>query len=944
MKLLCKSAVLGSILFPLFVCIALPSLAEVTTMQIKEVTTPPLLVEKNTSLFQVIRATVVNTGGPANAVLSVPGSEPLEVALKEGEQRLDLNVPAVEQETEIEVSFQVAGQPAAVTKTVLHPVRKWTVYLMPHSHVDIGYTKVQTEVEKDQVRFLEESIEAARKTESYPFGSQFKWNSEVFWAVDSLIKTATEGLKKEFFKAVRKGWIDCNALYGNELTALCRPEELVRLVEPACRLRRENKVPIETAMISDVPGYTWGMVPVLVESGVKYFSIGCNETARIGFTLSDWADRPFYWVSPAGDSKILVWIHGHGYSWFHRGPLRDGDRVIEYLEGLDKSRFPYDLVGLRYNTGGDNGPPDIELSEFVKDWNSRYVYPKIVISTATGMFRDFERQYANAIPARSGDFTPYWEDGAASSALETLQTRAAAERLTQAETLWAMLNPKEYPAKGFREAWRNVVLYDEHTWGAHNSITEPDSEFALAQWKIKQAFAVDAERQSRRLLDAALSAYPLPAGPAEALMVFNTSSWTRTEVVLFPAGQSLVGDQVTDIKGNAVPSQRLSTGELAFLAEDIAPFSSKKYLLNAGSAQPQGTAKAEGCSLTNGILSLNLDEHYGAIASLKMTGLESDLVDHANGVGLNDYFYVPGTDPAGAKRSGATKIFVKETGPLVASLVAESTAPGCRKLTREFRVYSGVDRIDLLNTVDKEKVREKEGVHFAFPFNVPDGVMHMDTPWAVVRPEADQLPGSCKNWFTVQRWVDLSNQDYGITWTTTDAPLVEVGAITAETPWIRNLAPTQTLYSYVMNNYWFTNYKADQEGPTPFRYTLYPHGFFSSTEATQHGVEASQPLVVRLVQKNAKPVVSLVSLDHSGAVVSALRPTDDGKELTLRLFGASGQPEQVTPTWRKRWQPSLMMSDLTGARGNLLSGSVTVPPYGMVTLNASLPPKGGPKR
>ena len=76
-------------------------------------------------------------------------------------------------------------------------------------------------------------------------------------------------------------------------------------------------------------------------------------------------------------------------------------------------------------------------------------------------------------------------------------------------------------------------------------------------------------------------------------------------------------------------------------------------------------------------------------------------------------------------------------------------------------------------------MRTKEGVHFGFGFNVPDGVVRMDVPWGVVRPEVDQIPGACKNWFTVQRWVDISNEDYGVTWLTPDAPLVEVGGITA---------------------------------------------------------------------------------------------------------------------------------------------------------------------
>jgi uncharacterized Fe-S radical SAM superfamily protein PflX len=69
--------------------------------------------------------------------------------------------------------------------------------------------------------------------------------------------------------------------------------------------------------------------------------------------------------------------------------------------------------------------------------------------------------------------------------------------------------------------------------------------------------------------------------------------------------------------------------------------------------------------------------------------------------------------------------------------------------------------------------------------------------------------------------VDRLNGEKGVTWATVDAPLVEVGAIAAETPWMRTIAPSSTLFSYVMNNYWHTNYKADQEGPTVERL----HGF-----------------------------------------------------------------------------------------------------------------------
>ena len=101
-----------------------------------------------------------------------------------------------------------------------------------------------------------------------------------------------------------------------------------------------------------------------------------------------------------------------------------------------------------------------------------------------------------------------------------------------------------------------------------------------------------------------------------------------------------------------------------------------------------------------------------------------------------------------AQQAGPAKITVKESGPLVASLLVESDAPGCVKLSREIRVVDGLDRVDIINVLDKKAVREKEGVHLGFAFNVPDGVMRMDIPWAVIRPEIDQIAGACKNWFT----------------------------------------------------------------------------------------------------------------------------------------------------------------------------------------------------
>ena len=61
---------------------------------------------------------------------------------------------------------------------------------------------------------------------------------------------------------------------------------------------------------------------------------------------------------------------------------------------------------------------------------------------------------ATAIPEVRGDFTGYWEDGAASTARETAMSRAAAGRLVQAEALWSILGRDGFPAAKDDEAWR----------------------------------------------------------------------------------------------------------------------------------------------------------------------------------------------------------------------------------------------------------------------------------------------------------------------------------------------------------------------------------------------------------------------------------------------------------------------------------------------------------
>ncbi len=359
-------------------------------------------------------------------------------------------------------------------------------------------------------------------------------------------------------------------------------------------------------MVTDIPGQSWSFVPALALAGIKYVSSGPNYMPnlsdggdRIGWALKAWGDKPFYWVSPSGQEKVLFWMAGRGYSWFHglnMGSLAKAPpyRIIEYMDELAEKGYPYSMVQVRYTVGRDNGPPDPSLADVVRSWNEKYASPRIVIATASEMFAEFERRHGAAVPVVRGDFTGYWEDGAASTARETAMSRAAASRLVQAEALWSILGRGGFPAAADDEGWRHIILFSEHTWGASDSVSDPDGEGPRAQWEYKKAFATGAEKSSSELLAEAAGKGLGPASAAGrgAIDVVNTCSWERTDLVLIPADMSRTGDLVKDSAGALVPSQRLRTGELAFVASGVPGFGAKRYVIVEGRLKAKRAARS----------------------------------------------------------------------------------------------------------------------------------------------------------------------------------------------------------------------------------------------------------------------------------------------------------------------------------------------------------------
>ena len=898
------------------------------------------ITREGNNRFQQVRIEYVYMGDPAKAVVTT-GNIKTNTTLEFGYNTIRAKLPVVTEQGSYPVSVALAGsrQLLAGNNFTLVPVVPRTIHLLHHSHVDIGYTHVQEEVKEIQWENLEDAIKLARESQSMPPEARFRWNSEVIWPIESYLREKDPGKVKVMKDAIARGWIELDAFYANELTELCTSEELIRLTADARRIASECGIKPLSAMITDIPGWSWGIVPVLAQSGVRYLSLGTNIGHRIGGTIAEWGDRPFYWVSPSGEERILCWIHEKAYSLFHTGlkysELKyrlDEGKIFGYINELYENNYPYEIIPLRYNIGSDNGPADPTLSNAVREWNEKYVTPVVKIMTVSESFSEFEEKHGEEIPSVSGAFTGYWEDGAASSALETSMNRKAASNINRAGALMVMNGNKGFNEKKLDEVWRNVLLYDEHTWGSWNSISEPENPFTLSQWATKRNFAVEGLKGSIELLNDASSVnINVQPGVTNRVEIVNPHSWTITDMVEIPRSMNIAGSKVTDSRGNVIPSQMLRDGKLVFIADEIPAFGSKIYSLEDGITASADFEKASDV-IENDELVLKIDKSTGSIGSLIVRDRNADLVDRSATPGLNSYYYIAGRSPS-QKNTAVLKDFeVTDNGPVTAILKVTSEARGVKSVVSHYQLFKGQKKLVVTTIPDKENIFTPEGLHIGFPFNIPRGVMHIDLAFGIYRPEADQVKAANRNYFTPERWVDISNQDYGVTWVTADAPLIEIGDITTDATaygWISDIKPSSTFYSYVMNNYWETNYKAGQEGPVSFRYAIYPHGMFIAHNAEKIAAQESEPLLVIPADETRSEMNPLLTIHRSEIIVTAMVPQPDG--YLVRLFNAGGSPASLDITWRDKASETYF-SDFDGNKTENFRNGTILPAWSIRTI------------
>lgn len=906
------------------------------------------------------------------------GKEHLHAALSGentfGQERLEFEIPEFSGSVPANVAIHANGK-SYRSRTMISPERKWTIYFVPHAHLDIGYTDYQAKVAELQSRNIDKLLEFL------PKNPEMRFSLDGSWVMQNYFATRNEEARKQFLQYVREGKIGVPGQYANLLTGYASLEELIRSLFYAHELHRKEGLPFDYANITDVPSVTWSYPSVLSVSGIRYFAEAANSDRGPIVLIGKWNEKsPFWREGPDGAKVLMANTRQYSQLWFvcelppQVGACRQG--LPAFLQQFSANEYKPDAV-LMYGSQLENTDVRLSEPEFLAKWNATFAYPKFVLSTFPDYFHYIERNFGSQLATVTGDGGPYWEDGAGSDAKNTAMDRNNQSRAVSAEELSTVsryLNPSlAVPRPLLDRIWTNLLLYAEHTWDSWDSVYRPDSQESVAQLATKDEYPEESRQAVSVLARESLSqiAYQVHM-PSSSLLVFNSLSWPRSGLVELDLDHDVIVTEYPE--KTPVPFEILREGagyrHVRFLAKNVPAMGFKCYSLQFQHEEREGSTTAAkeaagtaGAVVENEYYRLQADASTGAVKSILDKQLNRELVDSSSPYRFNQYVYVEGGGKPPSQivymrkslplaqlqitpSSGGRIVGLRKT-PFGQILALEATGVHTPSVRTEILLYDAEKKIEFVNYIAKEPVREKEAGYFAFPVAAPKPSFQYEIQNGWVDPSMNMLKGAGLEWFSVGHWVKASGGDWDVAIVPVDAPLVTLGDINRGV-WSEEFAPkSSTIFSYVFNNYWHTNYRAEQGGQLTFRYVITSGPSLLPEDLARFGRAAMTPLETEEVIDQDKvgnpgrplePVpLSFLQVDEPGVVVENWKAAEDGNGTVLRLLETAGAGSKATVRFpllrlQRVWLCSAMEDDIREIPVEGSSVEINLGPHQIATL------------
>ena len=545
-------------------------------------------------------------------------------------------------------------------------------------------------------------------------------------------------------------------------------------------------------------------------------------------------------------------------------------RLFNYARQLKQDGYPYDFCPILVSgLCTDNSPPGPGVIEFVHRWNAENGDQiQLEMTTMDRFFQEVERR-AGALPTYRGDWTDWWADGTCSTPASVSHYREAVRKYHICRTMDpdCAIVPRDL----LDQARQDLMLYAEHTWGFSSSVGEPAHPMVNLLDMRKTLYAARANEAVSLCVDAlceSLGETPMILTEDYRLHAVNPNPVPLTAVaridleILFSHRHFRLVNEAT---GEDAPFQisQVARGKEFNIFVRLKPLEHASFRLEELPPPPPPMIGVTCDYGADGVKDLALDrwrdpdwactpfeimtpylhirwELGRGVTSIFDRKRNRELINGQGECAFEPiYEFTPvRTDPCAERRAMGrnrkamhtqrdfgrlTDARVTDFGPVFSRVILTYQVKGSSSTELILTAYHDIPKLDVDYRLHKESRLEPENVYLALPFAQENAVLYADKTGCVFRPRMDQLPGACADYYEIQNAALWMEKDGALMIETQDAPMIWMGTLLphdirlAGDPEQKN---TDRVYSWVMNNFWETNFKASLGGFYQFHYSL----------------------------------------------------------------------------------------------------------------------------
>ena len=802
-----------------------------------------------------------------------------------------------------------------------------TIALVHHEHTDFGYTDHPERTKLLHAAHLGEALNCIEASRDYPEGAKFTWTAEQTDTVRLWWQTADRKQKDRFLAAIKEGRMEVMGTAFNVTAFMDReeweaamnwlPEELWE----ACNIRSAMQIDVngmhtqgmETAYDKGIrnlfigPNYYYGMPPIPAPTAFnwkiapdKELFVWLNSSYNNGYFIfnGNWRQGPVpnysdlrYRKPEAGDiwasdEESVLQAHKLCLQSVAQleGTVSDDEQAES--DGFTKNRvfggYPLEVLPVSVTSQWrvDNDPPFLPITDFVKKWNEMGLEPKLVLCTAGQAMEMVKAELGDNIPTYSGEWVDWWANGNASAPREMVYNREAKRTLKTAKLpVFGELTPaQEQEAQQIME---NICMFDEHTFGSWQSVSNPYSYAPLSQTAEKNIYAYRALDRAQCLLAERVRA--LTDEVHNKIILWNPSQEAMSVFVDLPLNcmrgeyhsiRCEETDQVWPIEYvDGVANFLRPKDPSEFSRENVArTFSDKceKQGIHFGpvSIPPMGKvvlvpmeAPSEGCAVAEKPVQIEVDSNNWPVM-IQFQGQEpvlqgsfGELVSvEADGFSPRWTFKDIFENDNEQERIALRAEHLKEVEATYGRTECTQSV-GMIQYVQEFchpslQYGKRILTVDLINGKLKLELRMDRRSNFDpevifLRFDAPNAVElpYISNAGKKFRPEHDQFPGSCMDFYAMDGWIHYPN---GWLLNCVDNALVTFGHTSVVARKTTLGGPAGKVFVRLTDNIWDTNFAANPCGMMSFRFAAVADAAQDASAQKAEGISAEPVVCVKM--------------------------------------------------------------------------------------------------